>query len=171
MKIDAKALVSLIRTVVREEVERIAPKIVQEHLSERYIKKLLSEKTQSSPRRMQELLATDTDMEEEVTPEPPENDDRGIYAPTAPVRNEGKTNVLLSDDNPFRAIYEGVSPIGQSSPVPDVPLNKEQFDFSAMSKMVDAMDRQSMKSKKMSTEAMEERRLEALRRSLEVKVG
>lgn len=187
MKVGAEQLFEVVRQVVRDELKRALPGLVAKHLSEAYIKKALAESFQveeqparrAAPQRqsvrlpsnLREIIAGDPD--EEVTPEPVENDTMGIYEPANPlVRSQNEVAAkLLSRNNPMADIYEGLEPI-DSERAPSLPLNQiakaTGMDFSKMNAMVEGLERDAKSKKTMVvSEEAKMQELERRRRELE----
>jgi len=181
MKVDAKALFEVVRQVVQDEMRKVLPGLVRQHLSESYMKKLVQESrgtpTTSTKRRqptMAEMLQTPKDEALEEIPEPLENNDEGIYAQgTLGNKSESVKQNLFPKNHPLSFVFENVQIPGDENEVvapPSIPIDRAGIDFGVMNKLVEGMEKRSTKGE-MSTPEMKMREIEARRKALEVKVG
>jgi hypothetical protein len=124
----ASELRMMIRKIVAEEIRQLAPVIVEEFLTEKYLKTIVEKRVApvAKPKKKSELseLLTqnddDGDVEDRI-PRPPETEHDGIYQNKGPIgvaeQSARVRNKLLAADNPWSMIYEGVKPIaGDVSP-------------------------------------------------------
>jgi len=105
MKINGSELGSVVRMIVKEELQKLLPTLISECLAERYLKKVMAEalpRAKASPLR--EFMAGDhaeEDWEEEV-PKAMANDNQGIYHKSplmkgkSSVQNEAARREMLS---------------------------------------------------------------------------
>lgn len=110
MKVKGSELAEVIRIVVREELGKVLPNMIREHLSEQYIKKVLTNNRQYS-------LSEDLDDEEEEIPSVQKNDHRGIYHENNPMmvnRKVESKNPLVQKSNPLSFLYEDVMPVSNN---------------------------------------------------------
>ena len=143
MKIDAGMLVKLMREVVRDELKKALPSMIEKHLTEAYIKKMLSEKKKSS--KLHELMQGEEQNELEEVPGPMVNTDEDIYgvSPIVKGKRDEKTyneaaEKLARGNSMLKAIYEDVQPLAHgdmanpsigASMQPEVPLAVFGDDF------------------------------------------
>lgn len=145
MKLDAKALGKIIGMVVREELKRQLPGLIEKHLTERYIRKVVAERSN---------LADHLSGEEDEVPEPLVNDHEGIYNRNPlvkggepdeeedehPIRKRSNEVVskLMGQNNPMAFLYEGVEPLSKdpTAGLPNkgrgVPIEKMGLDAEKM---------------------------------------
>jgi hypothetical protein len=154
----ASELREMIRRVVKEEVARQLPGV----LSEMYLRKMISENVGqvSSQRntRVSNSLVED-DFDDDEIPEPMQNSDEGIY----------QQSVLFKEDNPFRDLYEGVSPIGSRQAQPGVPIDKIASLVKKSAHIVTEVARPKVSSDETRAK-FEEQRLARYRQQLDSKV-
>ncbi len=138
-----RQLVQMIAFVVREELKKQLQPMVERVLTEQYLKRVIREQAPAHPRTFATLREESEDDYEEHIPEQEPGDEGGIYhedQPNTKLRQPTNEHVrkLLSPDNPFAALYEGVSPLppANASPMGEVPLaavqNKLGVDFERM---------------------------------------
>jgi hypothetical protein len=110
MKLGAKELVKLIRETVRDEMEILVPKLVEKHLAEAYVRKIVREERKPDVRETMMLKPID---DEDHIPTPKETDHRGIYQDQENEEGleekKGGMASLLSKNNPLSMFYEGTS--------------------------------------------------------------
>lgn len=171
-------LVEMIRKIVAEEVRAQLPNVV----SEMYLKKLVSE--QATPETSwEDSFDAELQRRTETVPTMMQNTDDGIYQKGGPIRrkNEAVRNKLLGGDNDMSFLYEGTKPIAAQAPgaaaqapgaaaqapVTDIPLEA----LGLKPKMYNAshFSKPSSQAPMKQSAASEERRLEQLRASLDVK--
>ena len=174
MKVDAKTLFEVVRQVVQDEVKKVLPDMVRQHLAESYVKRIVQETANRSSRKqtMAEILTTPKEDELEEIPEPLHNDDHGIYNDRGLDKHDESVSKLMSSNNPLAFVFEGVKPIpaeGEADTSTSIPIEKAGLNFDVMNKLVEGMERKSSKGE-MSTPEMKMRELEMKRRALEVKV-
>lgn len=176
-------LTEMIRAIVAEEVRKQLPNVV----SEMYLKKLVSEA--SIPETSwEDSFDAELQRRSEFIPEPMMNSDEGAYQRGGRIKrknesqkqkNESIAGKLLSRENEMSYLYEGLSPIrnqesGQmdtpnvAAPVTDVPLDALGLK-PGMFKGTDFNKPSSNAPMRQSAEA-EQRRIENLRASLDIKV-
>ena len=136
-----KQLVQMIAFVVREELKKQLQPMVERVLTEQYLSRVVRE---NAPARRLSLREEPVDDYEDHIPEQEPQDEEGIYHEDNPnLRLNQSTNEnvrkLLSPDNPFAALYEGVSPLPSEGSQPsagEVPLGLVQkklgVDFNRM---------------------------------------
>lgn len=175
MKVSSEALFEVVRQVVQEELKRLLPEMVKNHLTETYMRKLFIEnQVRPAPKpvngKLAEVLMTPKDEEEDQSiPAPMENSDEGIYADTNIGKNESRSK-LLSPDNPFAFIYEGVKPIGEEDVgPPSIPIQKAGIDFSRIAAISEGVAKRSAGSGDQTTMSMKMRELEERRKMLDRK--
>lgn len=126
-------LARMVTFIVREELKKQLPVMIERVLTEQYLRRVVTEQTRS--RR----VAESPEYEDEI-PEPEENEHDGIYHEDSPMlslrqpTNEA-VRKLLSPENPFAGLYEGVKPIGTAPAQPEVglgDLKKLGVDFDKM---------------------------------------
>lgn len=112
----------MISAIVAEEIRKLAPVIVEEFLTEKYLRTIVEKRTTAPVRDkkksgLSELLTQnddDGDVEDRI-PRPPENEHDGVYQNKGPQsvaeQSARVRNKLLAPDNPWSMIYEGVKPI------------------------------------------------------------
>lgn len=167
MKVAAKDLFEIVRQVVRDEVQKVLPEMVREHLSESYIRRMVSESSQPK-KGLKELLAPVTDESEEI-PVPLKNSDRGIYNPDNLNKNKNEAKRRLSKDlGPLAFVLEDVKLPGDEGTTPDVPINTTAPEFSHMTKILEAVSERSAPMRESVDAKMRE--LEMKRKMLEVPV-
>jgi hypothetical protein len=179
MKISGKDLGMLIREIVEDELKKVLPRMIEKHLTESYLKKIVSEN--SSRRGIREVMQGEEEREVEVTPEALSNEDESIYGEMPLMkgkqsRQNESVSVLLSKNNPLSFMYEGTTPAprgdtvyaGQSTP--DVPLDSFGDDF--MKRMTKLAPKITGAEQKKRNESMEEKmkELEERRKRLDVPV-
>lgn len=132
-----KQLVRMIAFVVREELKKQLRPMIESVLTEQYLRRVV---TESRPTRR----VVEAESYEDHIPEQEPMDDGGIYhedQPNTRLRQPTNEHVrkLLSPENPFAALYEGVSPVPsatEQASVGEVPLNLVQkklgVDFERM---------------------------------------
>jgi hypothetical protein len=168
----ASELGRMIRNIVREEVELLLPKAVEKHLTEAYLKRLVSESAVRPQRARANSVMELMDREEEgdEIPSPKENTDQGIYNPESPLlqkkaQSEAVRN-LLGKGNPLAFVYEGVKLPTDGMPVsPQLP----DADFGEINRRVALMESSDHKPIDAGYDA-KMRELEARRRALDVPV-
>jgi hypothetical protein len=127
----------MISRIVEDEIRKLAPVIVEEFLTEKYLGMIVEKKMSRGrrPSSLDELMANDTDDDQENRiPEPPEADHDGVYNGKVRMNQpEGVVNKLLSPENPWSGLFEGVRPIGGSqptsspAPVASPGISEQQF--------------------------------------------
>jgi len=185
MKANAKELFEVVRAVVREEVQKVLPQMVREHLTETYIRKMVLEAAVKNPAAkkasLAELLAPTSVVDEDEIPHPQQNSDLGIYNPanlTNPETNRKKNESravppgvakLAKDLGPMAWVLEGVKVPGEEGATPDVPVEKINPDFERMARLVEATDKASSSRKIMDVSPESKmRELEMRRKALDV---
>lgn len=160
MKVKADDLFTVVRQVVREELQKLLPQMISEHLTESYLKKIVLESASRKTART-EAFSLKNDADEEQVPKPMKNKDLGIYNDVNPINSKKNENVqkLLSRNNPLSFVYEGVD-VAEKAATPQVPT--DSFDFEKMNNMLDRMS-----SRGPMTVADPERQLEQKMRELE----
>lgn len=138
----ASQLRELISKMIREEVRKQLPAMVESVLTERYLRHLVTEQASSAMaathhrRPSSNKLSEVIDEQDEEIPQPLANTQADMYRAGVQTRKESK---LLAPDNPFREIYEGVEPALEHAPMPnEVPLERLGFDFERMAKLASA---------------------------------
>lgn len=171
----------IIRRLVREELTKLAPLVVEEFLTEKYLKTIVERNVKSS--NLAERLASElAPSDENETPEPPENDHLGIYNDRPPIQNESVRRLLSSSQ--MANVYEGVKPIpSQQSPIlseserqfgpAGVPVDKIPGFNKRMKELMQGASSMSSQRTEMRPASMEaeERRLAKLRAELDVPVA
>jgi len=141
MKLGAKELVRLIRETVRDELETLVPRIVEKHLAETYIRKLVQEEK----RPIREFMTAEGQHDDDEIPSPKENDHKGIYQDKENENelSEGKSSLsyLLSKDNPFSSFYEGVKAEEEPATPPERQTKSEGPNMAVMKKIMEGMER------------------------------
>jgi len=168
-------LVSIIRTIVAEEVRKQLPGIV----TEMYLRKIVTEQSGGSsftPRQKKMSLEDTFEQEmqrkrDEHVPESMDNSDEGIYA-KGPIgrKNEAARSALLSPDNPFAAMYEDTVRRQNEEDSREVgaPI---VGDFSTMNEIYKRMKESSSSNRPMQQTAEAQLRdLEMRRAALDAKV-
>ena len=94
MKVKGSELGQVIRMIVKEELEKLLPKMISECLAERYLKKVMAEvaRPRQPQSQLQELMQGDREAEtdwEEETPETLPNKHKGIYHQNPMVKGDG----------------------------------------------------------------------------------
>lgn len=124
MKMDVKQFSNMIREVVRDEIRKSLPGMVEKAITEQYLRKIVKENTTLSrppltPATRRTLENTFINTETEEIPAPIENPDHGIYAedPMIKKANEVK-QALLSKSPAMAALYEGTQPLTKSETGP-----------------------------------------------------
>lgn len=126
----------MITFIVREEMKKQLPSLIERVLTEQYLKRMVNERVgrPSAP-----LVEADDDI-----PEPEENDHDGIYHPDQP-NLKGRTNTnetvrkLLGRENRLAFLYEDVKPIPSTTSLPSpesIDLDKLGFDFDRIKRLV-----------------------------------
>lgn len=120
---------AIVKQAVAEEIRSQLPVLV----SEMYIKRLVSEaapaQVQRRPQKKQvkKTLSLEQAFEQEMSrardaeiPHPMPNSDEGIYQEPSSIKrkNESKRSKLLSSDNAFASMFEGVVPTDQRQGTP-----------------------------------------------------
>lgn len=194
MKANAKELFEVVRAVVREEVKKVLPQMVREHLTESYIKRMVLEAAMKGPAKsgnsLAELLAPTSQVDEDEIPHPQPNTDMGIYAASnlvnpelnRPKKNESKRPVnegvqkLRKELGAMAFVLDDVQvPRDEKEEVagPGIQFKEEQIapQFERMNKLLEAMETKSGSKKEMSAGAEAKmRELEMRRKALEVPV-
>lgn len=173
---EIRAMISVVREVVRRELARQLPEMVQRTLAEQYVQRVVSEAQPPRPRsRLAELMMGDPN-EEEIIPEPKENPDHGIY-PEDPLSDEKKEQTnegirrLLAKNPAMAHIFEGTAPIPAdgASGAPVVPDKLvEGLDVDKMRQMAGLVAPPRPAAENVDTTAM--KRIEANRRRLDERV-
>lgn len=116
-------LKEIIRSIVAVELQRQLPSVVEHMITEKYLKKLMTEQNNKKPVYVSKikhislaerlgLVDDDDDDYENVVPAPLHNDDKGIYQNNPLIHeNEQSKSSFISSNNPLSFIYEGVKPI------------------------------------------------------------
>ncbi len=172
MKVKAPELFEVIRAVVRQEVKKVLPSLVEKVLSENFVRKIINEnvKVQSTRRAtsLQEVL--ETDLEEDVEPafKPiPKMQDNRIQE----AKNRLRSEVMGGVD-----FFEGTKLIPSEGAAGSQELVSEEvlhnsFDFSRM-KELSGVKTPSVTSQSSQGEYdLKMRRLEEQRRQLDVPVS
>lgn len=99
MKVGAKQLFEIVREIVKEEIERSVPRIVEKHLTEAYIKKVVLESS---------FANKDNDIDE--IPRPSKREDTGIYQDIPPknIRESVKRKLAEELGENLGFVFEGV---------------------------------------------------------------
>lgn len=172
MKTNAQELFEVIRLVVKNEVAKIVPELVTKHLTEEYLRKIVSESVKNRKPGLQELLSVKDNVDEEETPSPQENTDMGIYNDNNLSKNESRKRSLpkLSEELAHMSyVFEGVKIPGEDgAETPDVKIDALMPDFKNMSRLIEATE--SKKPMQTSYES-KMRELEMRRKALDVPVG
>ena len=177
MKVKANDLFEVVRQVVRDELKKALPEMIQRTLTEGYLKKMVAETVRTNKKTVTELLTTVDNTDEEAIPEPQQNSDKGIYnnsddmlkKESVASRIMSKKNPLLSSENPLSFVYENVKIPGEEEVAPSVPLDNIMPDFSKMNSILEATGTTSRKPMQQSPEA-KMRELEQRRKALDVPV-
>lgn len=154
MKVNAKQFFETVREVVRDELKKQLPAVVEKVLTERYLRGLIQESSGSPPVQvgrgsLREML--------------------DIPAPPPPVR----VNSAFLDRkvNPLADLYEGTSP--PSDKAPDVDISG--LDFSRMANLAGALERRASipslpgAAPTLMTPAQKAAEIERMRRELDEK--
>jgi hypothetical protein len=162
MKLGAKELVRLIRETVRDEMESLVPKMIEKHLAEAYVRRIVREERKPANETM---MLKPIDDEDHI-PSPKENDNRGIYQDKeneegldTDVKKEGLA-YLLSKENPLVMFYEGTSPDEYVRPT--APLKNTNIDV--MQRIMEGMEKRGP-----VTVPKDERSYESKMRELEMR--
>jgi hypothetical protein len=145
--VNARELRTMISKIVAEEVGRQLPTIAARVITETFIRKIVSEST--ARKSVERPLAEVLEEPEEEAPEPMNNADKGIYHKSPLVKEEREAlrsqirSRLLDDDNPMRALYEGVDPVPSGpAATPNggrgIPIEKMGVDPDMMRKLMGA---------------------------------
>lgn len=175
MKANAKELFEIIRAVVNEEVKKVLPGLVRQHLAEAYIKKVVHESSGQNS-KLAELLTVEKENESEDPPAPKKNNNKGIYQDNTyfankPQQNEGVAK-LKKDLGSLAFVLEDAKIPQEEGSTPNVPVEALSADFSRMNKLVEAMERKAVVAKEIPVSAEAKmRELEAKRKALDVPVG
>ena len=163
----------MIRVIVAEEVRRQLPNVV----SEMYLKKLVSEAA-TPETSWEDSFDAELQRRSETIPSMMPNSDEGVYQKGGPIRrkNEAITSKLLGADNDMSYLYEGLAPIanqapgsaapGMAVPATDIPLEALGIKPGMYS---GKLNKPPSNAPMKQSAASEERRLEMLRASLDVK--
>jgi len=178
MKVKANDLFEVVRQVVRDELKKALPEMIQRHLTEGYLKKMVAETVKTNKKNVSELLTVVDNTDEEAIPEPQQNSDKGIYNNSDDMLKKEsvasrimskKKNPLLSSENPLSFVYENVKIPGEDEVAPSVPLDNIMPDFSKMNSILEATGTTSRKPMQQSPEA-KMRELEQRRKALDVPI-
>lgn len=113
MKLTSSGLKLFIQKAVKEELDRVLPKMIAERVSELYMRNIISE-----------IAGGNKVREPERTSVVSESRNREIISTLV------SKHKLLEDDNPFADIYEGISPNAMDeAPIDDVDISN--FSFSS----------------------------------------
>jgi hypothetical protein len=144
---ELESLVKMVRFVVREELKKELPRMVESVLAEQFIKKVVAERSGASKRRatngpsLSEALGDELTPEDEENqiPEPLRNVHKGIYHKSPlmhndedeePLQAEFRSPLADKSANPSMAyLYENLRPISEDegrSAIPEVPLSAIQ---------------------------------------------
>lgn len=173
MRVGSKELFSVVRELAREEVKRVLPGLIREHLTENYLRKMLRESqegvgSRASVSRLQDVIG-DTEEIDEV-PVVKKNKNRGIYQHDDAIREARKK---LSDAVGLGDIFDDVKPLsegtGAVSTVPDELI--ESIDPDKMMRLIGVKKESSIPKRSADEAALIERRIQEHRRSLEVPVA
>lgn len=170
MKVPATKLFEVVRQVVRDELRKSLPEMIQKHLSEAYVKKLVSEASgRSSPIGMMH----DPSQDDETIPTPKKAQHTGIYDRTAPpMKSNEVVSKLLNRNNPMSFIYENVKPIDDAEEEsPGIPLEAISPEFETMNRLMEGMESTAAQKAPMpESYELKMKELERKRAALEVKV-
>lgn len=158
-------LKEIIRSLVAAELRVQLPALVEHVLTEKYIRKLMTENNSAKSkieRSLSERLSDNDDKDEDDSydnyiPRPMNNSDKGIYDARPLARGKSQVSEghakLLSADNPLAFVYSDVHPIPKNGAMLDegISLNtldkKLGTDFSKMRAMAGiSNDRPSQES-------------------------
>lgn len=139
----SKQLFEVVRQVVREEVARALPEMIRHHLTEAYLRRVVSEESRRPAHRpvVSELTSLVPDVDEEEVPEPQPNGDMGIYNPNTFIkeaRRSAPPSKLTAGENPLAFVYESVN-VAEEPPAPK-PLPIKNSDFAQMNELVKSMN-------------------------------
>jgi hypothetical protein len=194
MDVSLRALMSVVKEIVRKEIARTLPSIVEKTLTETYLRKMIAEnrarssvpswvqKSNETFQRkfkgsaLKELLATDLESEEEIQPDPPEPiDAEGIYTDSNSRAARGSTSNDDKDMNEsvkklragvFGDMFEGVKPISESASTPgNIDAPIKGYDFN---KMNEILQQTSPVSESHPNATLKLREIEARRKALDV---
>lgn len=170
----------MISKIVEQEIRELAPQIVEEFLTEKYLNTLVERKTTRRSSKLEELMANDTDdADEDRIPVPPKNTHDGVYQNKMQTPQSEVVSRLLSNENPWSMVYEGTHPIaGESSPQPShgfgpegVPIEKLDGFTEKMRLMSEKLNKgASTRGPMQQSQSAEERRLAEYRAKLDQKV-
>lgn len=128
MALSAKDLKKIIGWMVKEELEKQLPRMVESVLTEKYIKKVVTEAAAASGKKVSrtrsdveedEMMPADhTYNEDEEPPKVLRNVNNGIYNenPLNKESNGSVASLLLSKDNPMAYLYENTKPLQSEGP-------------------------------------------------------
>lgn len=187
MKANAKELFEVMRAVVREEVKKVLPQMVREHLTETYIRKMVLETALKGGKKagLAELLAPVSQVDEDEIPSPMVNTDLGIYNPanlTNPELNRKKNESRRPVHEGVQKLRNTLGPIAfvlddvqvprdekEEAQGPGIQFNEEKIapEFERMNKLLEKMESSSKKPMQESAEA-KMRELEMKRKALDV---
>lgn len=176
MKANAKELFEVVRGVVRDEIRKVLPDLIRQHLTESYIKRMVQESSVQGGNKLAELLTVEKDNENEEAPAPKKNTNKGIYQDNTYFANKKEQNEgvqkLRKDLGSLAFVLEGVKPTEEEGSTPDIPVEAINADFEKMNKLVEAMNRKASSTREMSGSVEAKmRELEAKRKALDVPVG
>lgn len=189
---EMKQLMKVISFVVREELKKELPRVVESVLTEKYLRKIMAEARQPS---LTEVVGDDLRSEEDLQNEPPEimsNTHKGIYQKNPLMKGKESTPQresftvaakMLAGDNPALSdIYENIDPRalqemreGATGPK-EIPLEAmdRKFNFDRMNELLGNDAKPSAPSRSNNEQALQERAekmLEMRRQRLEVPVN
>lgn len=183
MKANAKELFEVIRQVVRDEVRKSLPEMVKAHLSEAYIKRMVSEAAAPAKKNgsLAELLAPQQETDEDHVPEPQLNTDKGIYNSDRLLKPERKNEAVSAQVGELKKklgsmafVLEGVKLPEDDKESAGIPLPVEELkdDFARMNALVEATERRAGSQREMPVSAEAKmRELEMRRKALDVPVN
>jgi hypothetical protein len=165
MKVDAKQLFEVVRSVVVDEMKKQLPGLIKTHLSEMYVKKALSEISRGADASESFAGSRSSEHARTALIESVEERAPDIIQPREVV------NKLLSKNNPLSFVYEGVK-IPDEGPAADAGIPIEKIappdSFAAAGKLFEAMEN-SAKAKAPTVSAAEKlAELERRRKLLDV---
>lgn len=122
----ASDLRKMIRTMVKEELTQLAPVIVEEFLTEKYLKTIVERQVRARPGLSERLTTEPASPEEDEIPEPPESEHLGIYTDRGHSMRNEVVNRLISS-SPMSFIYEDVKPIASQTSEGEVSMAEQKF--------------------------------------------
>jgi hypothetical protein len=186
---ELKSLMKVVRFIVREELKKELPRLVESVLTEKYLRKMVAERSPARKLSLSEVVGDDLRSEEELQNEPPEvlrNDHEGIYQKSPLVkrgddqddlqRNESRkvaAKLLAGGDPLMESIFSTVRSEAEEASAPTgMPLRtmaNKGLDFSRMQKLNEAMTPAAAPPEQLAERKM--KMLEMQRQRLEVPVN